>query len=143
MKYYDLFATVEQDGRKENVQEFLAMIKNWLTKNPTKSFIDFVTEMSLISNKPLVTAGQKVILSTIHAAKGLEFKHVFLMALSEGIFPGKRAESDQEVEEERRLCYVAITRAKNFLYLSNYQWGGFRFNGANQDSRFLLEMNAF
>ena len=81
--------------------------------------------------------GQSVKLMTIHSAKGLEFPVVFLCGLSEGIFPGKRANTREKLEEERRLCYVAFTRARDRLFLSdaagsNYD-GSFRY-----PSRFLF-----
>lgn len=113
--------TLEADIRLENLEEFKTITKNFEEKNGIISLEDFLAEISLVSdieehknNKDVIT------LMTIHSSKGLEFKYVFIVGLEEGIFPHRNSLTDQEqIEEERRLCYVAITRAKKFLYLVN------------------------
>lgn len=113
--------TLEADIRLENLEEFKTITKNFEEKNGIISLEDFLVEISLVSdieehknNKDVIT------LMTIHSSKGLEFKYVFIVGLEEGIFPHRNSLTDQEqIEEERRLCYVAITRAKKFLYLVN------------------------
>ncbi len=77
---------------------------------------------------------------TIHAAKGLEFKHVFVCSLSEGVLPSRKTNTPQAMEEERRLCFVAITRARDGLYLSESE--GFTHQGGSRyPSRFLLDID--
>ena len=98
---------------------------------------NYLDHAALFTNMDQTERAQAVKLMTIHAAKGLEFPVVFLPGLSEGIFPGKRANTREKLEEERRLCYVAFTRAKDRLFLSdaagnNYD-GSFRY-----PSRFLF-----
>ena len=98
---------------------------------------NYLDHAALFTNMDQTEKAQAVKLMTIHAAKGLEFPVVFLCGLSEGIFPGKRANTREKLEEERRLCYVAFTRARDRLFLSdaagtNYD-GSFRY-----PSRFLF-----
>ena len=98
---------------------------------------NYLDHAALFTNMDQTERAQAVKLMTIHAAKGLEFPVVFICGMSEGIFPGKRANTREKLEEERRLCYVAFTRAKDRLFLSdaagtNYD-GSFRY-----PSRFLF-----
>lgn len=113
--------TTESKTRIENLGEFMSVIaefeKNEETGNTLGEFLESVTLVSDIDSYDETV--DCAVLMTIHSAKGLEFPIVFLTGLEDGLFPGMRAmESEDEIEEERRLCYVAITRAKNQLYIT-------------------------
>jgi len=115
--------TVEAQSRLENVYELINSIKQYFNENPENSFENFLEEVALINdyeNEETLYNGQDYVsLMTFHNAKGLEFKAVFIVAMERNIFPHIKSLNDAEqMEEERRLCYVAITRAKERLYLS-------------------------
>lgn len=114
--------TVESQTRLENVEEFLNVVKEFSddTEN-TGSLGEFLESVTLVSDIDSYDETQDyVVLMTIHSAKGLEFPVVFLTGLEEGLFPGVKSIMEQEeLEEERRLCYVAITRAKELLYVTS------------------------
>ena len=108
--------------RIENVKEFASSITQYELENDEPSLSDFLEQLSLISDiDSFDETADRVILMTIHSAKGLEFKNVYLVGLEEGIFPGNQSiyGGPEEIEEERRLAYVAITRAKRKLYITN------------------------
>lgn len=133
--------TVESQNRMDNIQEFLAGIAEFQTENPEGTLQDFLAEVSLIADVDRWdTKRNSVTLMTIHAAKGLEFPVVFVSGLEEGLFPLGSKEQD-ELEEERRLFYVAITRAQKKVYLS-YARQRFRFGKLSYQapSRFLAEI---
>ncbi len=135
--------TVESQNRMENIQEFLAGIAEFQNENPEGTLQDFLSEVSLVSDVDRWdTKRNSVTLMTVHAAKGLEFPVVFVSGLEEGLFPLSSKEQD-ELEEERRLFYVAITRAEKKVYLS-YAKQRFRFGKLSYQvpSRFLAEMEA-
>ncbi len=113
--------SVEAETRLENLEEFKSITKAFEDKYGLISLPDFLYEVSLISDNTEVTdSNNRVSLMTIHAVKGLEFDYVFITGLEEGLFPHINALfSNSEIEEERRLCYVAITRAKEKLFLTN------------------------
>ena len=113
--------SVEAETRLENLEEFKSITKAFEDKYGLISLPDFLYEVSLISDNTEVTdSANRVTLMTVHSVKGLEFNYVFITGLEEGLFPHMNAlESNSEIEEERRLCYVAITRAKEKLYLTN------------------------
>ena len=102
---------------------------------------DFLADAALLSSADESTGKNTVSLMTIHAAKGLEFPVVFLVGLEEGLFPSDRSETDDAIEEERRLAYVGMTRAMQTLFLS-FANSRFSFGGRNYNmpSRFLLEL---
>ena len=107
-------------SRIENIEEMISAAKLFEDQNPDKDLEDFMQEMSLLSDVDKESSDRGVTLMTIHAAKGLEFPVVFLVGLEEGLFPSSMSiEEEGGVEEERRLCYVAITRAKEELYISS------------------------
>ena len=109
-------------SRLENIYELVEAIKNFAKDNPGATLNDFLQQVSLVQDTDNGENGDAVIISTIHSAKGLEFENVFLIALESGIFPLYRAtQRNAELEEERRLLYVGITRAMKNLYLSNVQ----------------------
>lgn len=109
------------ESRKENVGEFLSVAKDYMDSNPEGNLQDFLENVALVSDvDDFESSDSKVTLMTLHAAKGLEFPVVFLTGLDEGLFPHSRTLLDPaQVEEERRLAYVGITRAERQLYVTN------------------------
>ncbi|MBH8598517.1 MULTISPECIES: DNA helicase PcrA [unclassified Thermoactinomyces] len=117
--------TLEAAGRLENIEEFLSVAQEFEKKNEDKSLVAFLTDLALISDIDALDEeaekedGDAVALMTLHSAKGLEFPYVFLIGMEEGIFPHVRSLDDEtEMEEERRLAYVGITRAERELHLT-------------------------
>ena len=108
------------ESRKENVGEFLSVAKDYMDSNPEGNLQDFLENVALVSDvDDFESSDSKVTLMTLHAAKGLEFRNVFLVGMEQGVFPGNRSLSTpQDLEEERRLAYVALTRAKEKLTLT-------------------------
>ncbi len=109
------------ESRKENVGEFLSVAKDYMDSNPDGNLQDFLENVALVSDvDDFESSESKVTLMTLHSAKGLEFPVVFLAGLDEGLFPHSRTLMDPEqIEEERRLAYVGITRAERQLYVTN------------------------
>lgn len=136
--------SLEADIRLENLEEFKSITRNFEEKNGIISLGEFLEEITLVSDVEEHKEQTDVItLMTIHSAKGLEFENVFLIGLEEGIFPHKNSFCSQEdLEEERRLCYVAITRAKKNLWFVNARrrliYGD---SMVNPPSRFLEEID--
>lgn len=108
-------------SRKENVGEFLSVAKDYVDSNPDGNLQDFLENVALVSDvDEFEEEESKVTLMTLHAAKGLEFPIVFLVGMDEGLFPHSRTLLDEsQIEEERRLAYVGITRAERQLYVTN------------------------
>ena len=145
-------ATLESQARIENIEEFLSVTKNF-DENPDnpadESGLDklsrFLNDLALIADTDDGdTESSEVTLMTLHAAKGLEFPVVFLVGMEENVFPLSRASEDEdELEEERRLAYVGITRAEKILYLTNANsrllYGRTNYN---QPTRFLREISS-
>ena len=119
--YEDFWAskkTEEADVRVKNLQGLVASIKNYKTNHPRATLGDYLNLVSLMSDADqLEDKHNRVTLMTIHSAKGLEFPFVFMVGMEEGLFPHKRSIDDETVEEERRLCYVGMTRARRRLFL--------------------------
>lgn len=112
--------TLEADIRLENLEEFKSVTKTYEEKVGLVSLEDFLMEVSLVSDiEEYKDDPNRLTLMTVHQVKGLEFPYVFITGLEEGMFPHKNAETRDEIEEERRLMYVAITRAKQKLYLTS------------------------
>lgn len=134
--------TVEAVTRLENLQEFLSVTTGWDRENPGGNLEGFLTQISLTTDIDSFRGDDAVTLMTLHAAKGLEFRAVFLTGLEEGVFPHSRSLDDpDELEEERRLCYVGLTRAKERLYLSRACYRMlYGSTEANPPSRFLMEI---
>lgn len=136
--YEDMLRSSGEEERLDNLAELKQAIYDFERKAGEEVTLgNYLDHAALFTNMDQTEKAQAVKLMTIHAAKGLEFPVVFLCGLSEGIFPGKRANTREKLEEERRLCYVAFTRAKDRLFLSdaagtNYD-GSFRY-----PSRFLF-----
>ncbi|SFP56632.1 DNA helicase-2 / ATP-dependent DNA helicase PcrA [Oscillibacter sp. PC13] len=135
---------MESRGRIENVQELKSNILGFLEQDPEDATLSgFLNEIALYTDLDSVEADDNcVTMMTIHSAKGLEFPNVYVVGMEEGIFPGNSAQYDEEeLEEERRLCYVAMTRAKEKLTLTNArQRMLYGRTSANRASRFLEEI---
>lgn len=141
--------TIQADTRLENLDEFLSVTKRFddqyqEQEDDSDPLSDFLAEVSLLSDQDdLDEDDNQVALMTLHAAKGLEFPVVFLIGMEEGLFPLSRSMMDEsELEEERRLAYVGITRAKKELYLTNaYSRMMYGRMQNNPPSRFISEIN--
>ena len=134
--------TIEAQGRLENLYELVGVGREYLQQAQEPSLSGFLQEISLYSDQDAIRGEQSLVtLMTIHNAKGLEFKAVFVIGMEEGIFPHMRSIEEQGVEEERRLAYVGMTRAEERLVLthatSRSLWGSRTFN---LPSRFLDEL---
>lgn len=139
--------TLESRSRLENIDEFLSVTMEFEKNNEDKSLVSFLTDLALIADIDSVNDDEEdrsdaVVLMTMHSAKGLEFPTVFIVGMEEGVFPHSRAFQDNdELEEERRLAYVGITRAEKQLFLSCARMRTlFGRTTANQPSRFIEEI---
>jgi DNA helicase-2/ATP-dependent DNA helicase PcrA len=134
--------TIEAQGRIENLQELVSVAREWREQAQDTTLSAFLQEVSLYSDQDAIRGdGSLVTLMTLHNAKGLEFRAVYLIGMEEGIFPHSRSIEEQGIEEERRLCYVGMTRARERLTLlhasSRMLYGG---RNHNLPSRFLDEL---
>lgn len=112
--------TNEADSRIENIQELYNVVEEHIRENADNNLSTFLEEVSLIAEVDNLEESKDIVtLMTLHSAKGLEFPIVFLSGMEDGIFPHKNALEKDDIEEERRLCYVGITRAEDILYLTN------------------------
>ncbi|MDH8869401.1 DNA helicase PcrA [Staphylococcus warneri] len=138
--------TLESRSRLENLDEFMSVPKDYEENTPLEeqSLINFLTDLSLVADIDEADTESGVTLMTMHSAKGLEFPIVFIMGMEESLFPHIRAiksDDDHEMEEERRICYVAITRAEETLYITNATTRMlFGRSQSNMPSRFLKEI---
>ncbi len=137
---------LQDEGRIENLAELESVAAGYSTDNPEGTLLDFLEQVALVADADEIPEGEDhggvVTLMTLHTAKGLEFPTVFLTGMEEGVFPHARSFSDsKELEEERRLAYVGITRARERLYLTRSlmrsAWGSPSYN---PESRFLSEI---
>jgi len=132
--------TAEAETRLENLQELRSLAVEF-EKEGGQGLEDFLAQMALVQDDDDQDYSDTITLMTYHGAKGLEFPIVFMTGMEEGVFPSYRAETAEELEEERRLCYVGITRAKEKLFLTNAVTRllyGYERN--NPPSRFLKEI---
>src|SRR6184192_2174459 len=134
--------TIESQGRLENLQELVGVAQEYQHTASEPSLSGFLQEISLYSDQDAIRGEQSLVtLMTLHNAKGLEFRSVFMIGMEEGIFPHSRSLEEQGLEEERRLCYVGMTRAQERLTLTHASarslWGSRSYNLA---SRFLDEL---
>jgi DNA helicase-2/ATP-dependent DNA helicase PcrA len=149
--YYEMLKaekSIEAQSRLENLDEFLSVTKNFEEGNEDRSLIAFLTDLALVADIDKLDEDGKqvdtVVLMTLHSAKGLEFPVVFLLGLEEGVFPHSRSLMEEaEMEEERRLAYVGITRAEEELFITNAQMRTlFGRTNMNPPSRFIGEIPA-
>ncbi|WP_298528677.1 ATP-dependent helicase [uncultured Ruminococcus sp.] len=144
--YMDYLKTLENpDTKIENVQELRSSIVQYMNENDEPDLSGFLEEVALYSEADRDNStDDRVTLMTVHSAKGLEYENVFVIGLDDGIFPSSRSfDSEEDMEEERRLAYVAITRAKKKLYLTNArQRMIFGQTQHNVTSRFMREIGS-
>jgi DNA helicase-2/ATP-dependent DNA helicase PcrA len=134
--------TIEALGRLENLQELVGVAREYQERADEPSLSHFLQEISLYSDQDAIRGEESLVtLMTLHNAKGLEFRVVYLIGMEEGIFPHSRSIEEQGIEEERRLAYVGMTRAREQLTLTHASsrslWGS---RGYNLPSRFLDEL---
>ncbi|WP_071458412.1 DNA helicase PcrA [Bacillus massilinigeriensis] len=139
--------SIEAQSRMENLDEFLTVTKSFEDSSEDKSLVGFLTDLALVADiDRLDDDGEKktdtVTLMTLHSAKGLEFPVVFLIGMEEGVFPHSRSLMEEaEMEEERRLAYVGITRAEEELFITNAQMRTlYGRTNMNPESRFIKEI---
>jgi DNA helicase-2/ATP-dependent DNA helicase PcrA len=134
--------TIEAQGRSENLMELVGVAREYQESADNPSLSEFLQQISLFSDQDAIEEERSLVtLMTLHNAKGLEFRAVFLIGMEEGVFPHSRSIEEQGLEEERRLCYVGLTRAQGRLVLTHAAarslWGS---RGYNLPSRFLDEL---
>jgi DNA helicase II / ATP-dependent DNA helicase PcrA len=134
--------TIEAQGRIENLQELVGVAQEYQAATAEPALSHFLQEISLFSDQDAMTdAESRVTLMTLHNAKGLEFRAVFMVGMEEGIFPHSRSLEEQQLEEERRLCYVGMTRAQERLTLTHASGRSlYGSRNYNLPSRFLDEL---
>lgn len=136
--YEQMLRTAGEEERLDNLAELKQAIFDFTRKaGETVTLGNYLDHAALFTNMDTGEKAQAVKLMTVHSAKGLEFSVVFVCGLSEGIFPGKRANTREKLEEERRLCYVAFTRARDRLFLSDAAGTGYD-GSFRYPSRFLF-----
>ncbi|MGL5640439.1 MAG: ATP-dependent helicase [Mycoplasmoidaceae bacterium] len=145
--YLEYLKDLDEEYRIENINELKSSIALYQYRNPKAKLNDYLQEITLyMSNeeKGFEDKRDYVSLMTIHNAKGLEFKNVFLMAFCEGLFPSSKATEKGDISEERRIAYVAMTRAKKNLFISSYDGKSFHIASASNllPSRFIEEIKS-
>ena len=139
--YIDKEKDKNAESKKANVEELLSSVKEYMNETKRPTLNGFLEKVALIQDGDDTERGEQVIVLTVHSSKGLEFENVFIAGFEEGIFPHKRSIEEDHIEEERRLCYVAITRAKRKLYISSCSSRiKFGDESKSKPSRFLKEI---
>jgi len=140
--YRALLEANKEDDRVANVKELMNDLHDFMINYPESDLAEYLQMINLYTERADIVQADFVQLMTIHAAKGLEFSQVFVCGLSEGVFPSERTlqEGSKGLEEERRLAYVAYTRAKDKLYLSESQGFSFVLSKSRTPSRFINEI---
>lgn len=140
MEDLDLNDPLEAETRKENIKELFSLVVEY-EKGGSKELVDFLSQVALLQESDDIDYSDAVLMMTYHSAKGLEFPVVFMTGMEEGLFPSYRAETPDEIEEERRLCYVGMTRAKQILLMTRALFRiTYGVERSNMPSRFLLEV---
>ena len=136
------FEKIKEPDRNDSIKELMGDAVEYGHNNPENTLMDYMQMVSLYSEKTNLDQSNILRLMTVHAAKGLEFDTVFIMGLSDSVFPNQNSikEGIKGLEEERRLMYVAITRAKRRLYLTSSSGFSYVLGGYTRPSRFLKEM---
>jgi DNA helicase-2/ATP-dependent DNA helicase PcrA len=139
--YEEMLRTQGSQERLDNLAELKQAVYEYEISCGEEAMLEhYLARIALLTNSDTAEQGDKVKLMTMHAAKGLEFPYVFLCGLNEGIFPSRKTRTQEAMEEERRLAFVAMTRARNRLYLS--RGAGRNFDGSPQyPSRFILDID--
>ena len=144
--YFDMLRNDQDENRIQNLMELKNSITNYMNTHPdSANFESYLQDIALYTSQDDIFDDEYVSLMSIHMAKGLEFNYVFVVGLSEDIFPSFRSVSeggDDGMEEERRLAYVAFTRAKKRLYLTDSQGFNFITNSPKMSSRFIDEIGS-
>ena len=141
--YRTMLESENETERLENIKSLVDDIKEYAINYPDSSLDEYLQNIALYTDRASQEIGDAVNLCTIHSAKGLEFEVVFVIGLSEGIFPSEKTllEGAKGIEEERRLAYVAYTRAKNLLYLTESNSFSYVIQSAKLPSRFIKEID--
>ena len=139
--YEEMLRTTGNQERLDNLAELKQAVYDYEISCGEEALLpDYLDHIALFTNSDVTDDSDKVKLMTVHAAKGLEFPHVFLCALNEGIFPSKKTSTIEGMEEERRLAFVAMSRAMKSLFLSESH--GKNFDGSTRyPSRFILDID--
>lgn len=140
--YYAMIEEDEEEQRIENIKELMNNMTYFELNSEDPSLSAFLQEITLFTSQDEIETGDYVSLMTIHTAKGLEFKSVFIVGLCEGVFPSVKSleENSENIEEERRLAYVAFTRAMERLHLSSNYGINYVVHANNTPSRFIREI---
>lgn len=140
--YEEYLMLCGDQNRLDNVNELKAAIKDFVDDaGEHVTLAEYLSAVALISNIDAKDKDESVKLMTVHTAKGLEFPYVFVCALNEGLFPSIKIENKQQMEEERRVAYVAFTRAKDRLYLSDSDGFDLQTRGRLMPSRFIFNID--
>ena len=142
--YYNYLLELDDKGdeRVDNVKSLFEDIRHYLKSNPDSTFDEYLQNIALVSAQDEISEGEKVTMMTAHTAKGLEYPIVFVVRLNQGVFPNNRAMEEngfKAMEEERRLAYVAMTRAKERLYLTCCHGFSYVTRGELSESQFIKE----
>ena len=139
--YEEMLRTEGSQARLDNLAELKQSVYEYETGCGEECTLEhYLAHVALFSNADAAQQGDRVKLMTVHAAKGLEFPYVFLCGLNEGVFPSRKITTRPGLEEERRLAFVAVTRAEQGLYLSEAE--GWNLDGSNRfPSRFILDVD--
>ena len=145
--YIDMLSEDEEENenRLQNLDELGSVLMDIQKESPEKTIEEILQDIALYSAQDDISEGNYISLMTVHTAKGLEFPVVFVVGVGEGVFPNQRAvfEKTDGMEEERRLCYVAVTRAKKECYLTSNTGYSFVMNESQRESRFIKEMGDY
>lgn len=141
-KYIDYLKANEEDYKIQNIEELRASILKYENEHPTCSFVDYLQDISLMTDND-DKYENAISLMTVHVSKGLEFDNVFIIGMNEDIFPSKQSIKTLDgIDEERRIAYVAMTRAKNNLYMCSHGGVNYMYNTFNKPSRFISEISS-